>query len=268
MSDTRRERGPIGPVDVERTAPAQPPPLAAVDVTKRFGHVRALEGVSLELPSGRVTCLLGDNGAGKSTLIRILSGVYAPASGAVLVDGRTESLDSPRDARRHGIATVFQDLALAPLLSVWRNFVLGAEPTVGWGPLRRLDARLARAEARRELAGMGIELPDVSQPVGRLSGGERQAIAIARAVHSGARVLILDEPTAALGVRQAARVVETIQRARSRGVAILFVTHNPAHAYPAGDEFVILRHGRVAGRWSKAGITAQELAARMGGTEP
>jgi len=245
----------------------EPPPLAAAGVTQRFGRLVALEDVSLELPAGCVTCLLGDNGAGKSTLIRILSGVHLPTAGTVRVDGRAVRLRSPRDARRCGIATVYQDLALAPLLSVWRNFVLGAEPTLGSGPFRRLDVEGARARAGRELADMGIDLADVSQPVGRLSGGQRQAIAIARAVHLGARVLILDEPAAALGMRQAAYVLDTITRSARRGAAVLLVTHNPLHAWPVGDAFIILRHGRVAGRWEKDEVTAEMLSRLMVGAQ-
>jgi len=250
------------------SATSSPPPLRALDVHRRFGSVVALDDVSLSVPAGRVTCLLGDNGAGKSTLIRILTGVYPPTAGTLEVDGREVVLRSPREARRHGIATVYQDLALAPLMSVWRNFVLGAEPTRGRGPLRRIDTEEAKSATVRQLEIMGIAVDDVTRPLATLSGGQRQAVAIARAVHTGARVLILDEPTAALGVNQAGRVLDTIGRARDRGVAVLLVTHNPAHALQVGDVFVILRHGRLAGEWTAANVEEARLVSAMRGDPP
>lgn len=234
-------------------------------VSRRFGHVTALEEVSLAVSAGQVTCLLGDNGAGKSTLIRILAGVHRPSAGRYLVDGEPVAFDSPREARARGIATVHQDLALIPLLSVWRNFFLGAEPTVGVGPFRRLDAGHARRVAAEALAAMGIRLRDVDQPVGTLSGGERQCVAIARAIHFGARVLILDEPTAALGVAQAAVVLRFIGQARDRGLGVVFITHNPHHAHAVGDVFVVLRHGRVEGTWRRGGISPEALQRLMAG---
>jgi simple sugar transport system ATP-binding protein len=167
--------------------------LLEVDgISKYYGNIVALNDVSAHVDAGEVTCILGDNGAGKSSFIKILSGVHRQDAGRVLVDGEEVSFSSPRDARARGIATVYQDLAMVPLMSIWRNFFLGAEPTVGWGPLRRFDARTAKATVRRELSEMGIDLRDPDQPVGTLSGGERQSVAIARAVHFGARVLILD----------------------------------------------------------------------------
>jgi len=237
--------------------------LAADGVSLAYGRVLALDHVSLDLPRAHVTCLLGDNGAGKSTLIRILSGVLRPTSGRVLMDGAPVSLDSPRDARLCGISTVYQDLALAPLMSVWRNFVLGAEPLRGFGPLRRLDVSRAEASARQTLDSLAIEVPDLGVSVGQLSGGQRQAVAIARAVYFGARVLILDEPTAALGVRQAARVLEVVSRAAERGLAVLLVTHNPAHALRVGQTFVLLRHGRTAAHWSRDEVSEQTLSQAM-----
>ena len=184
------------------------PRLEARDVSMRFGGVVALEHASLSARAGEVTCLLGDNGAGKSTLIKVLAGVHPPTGGACLLDGETVRFRSPREALSRGIATVYQDLAMVPLMSVWRNFFLGSEPTSDRGPFRRIDADRCREETRAELAAMGIELRDPEQPVGSLSGGERQAVAIARALHFGARVLILDEPTAALGLRQSERVLD------------------------------------------------------------
>lgn len=240
------------------------PILTVEHVTKRFGHVHALTDVSLAVESGRVTCLLGDNGAGKSTLIRLLSGVHQPTSGRCLVEGREVRFESPRQAMALGIATVHQDLALIPLMSVWRNFHLGAEPMRGSGPFRRIDVAGARATAVAEIGRMGISI-DPDQPVGTLSGGERQAVAIARAIHLGARVLILDEPTAALGVRQAATVLRYIAAARDRGVAVVLVTHNPQHALEAGDRFIVLRQGRVAGDFGRGEVDAAGLARLMSG---
>jgi simple sugar transport system ATP-binding protein len=225
--------------------------LETQEVTKHYGNVVALRGISIHVDPGEVTCILGDNGAGKSSLIKILSGVQQHDSGRVLVDGEEVRFNSPRDARARGIATVYQDLAMVPLMSIWRNFFLGAEPMKRVGPLRFFDAQLARTTVRKELADMGIDVRDPDQPVGTLSGGERQSVAIARAVHFGARVLILDEPTSALGVKQAGVVLRYILQARDRGVAVIFITHNPHHAYPVGSRFVILNRGECIGTFAK-----------------
>jgi simple sugar transport system ATP-binding protein len=221
------------------------PLIRAERVTKRFAGVTALDDVTFDAASGAITCLLGDNGAGKSTLIRILSGVFTPTSGRLLLAGEEVRFASPRDALARGIATVYQDLALVPLLSVWRNFFLGAEPTVGRGLLRRIDVDACRSTALRELTELGIPLHDAEQPVATMSGGQRQAIAIARAVHRGARALILDEPTAALGVAQRALVTDLIRRVRDRGVAVILITHDPAQADELADRRVVLERGRV-----------------------
>ena len=239
--------------------------LAARGVSRRFGPVTALEDVTLELPAGRVTCLLGDNGAGKSTLIKVLAGVHQPSTGSVEVDGAPVTLTSPRVARGHGIETVYQDLAVIPLMSVWRNFFLGREPTIGRGPFRRLDTAVARRRTRDGLQRFGIAVADVDRPLGTLSGGERQSVAIARAVDTGARVLILDEPTAALGVRQSALVMDHVRRAAGQGVAVLLVTHHPRQALDAGDAFVVLRHGRVAARHEAGEVELEELLEGMSG---
>lgn len=239
--------------------------VAVENVSKSFGSVVALKDVSLTAHGGSVTCLLGDNGAGKSTLIGILSGVHRPSAGRCVVDGRAVQFRSPREALDAGIATVHQDLALIPLMSVWRNFHLGAEPVHGTGPLRRIDTARCRAETRTALAGLGIDMPDCDRHVGTLSGGERQAVAIARAIHFGARVLILDEPTAALGVRQTRVVLDVIAQARDRDVAVIFITHNPHHAVVAGDTFTVLRRGRVAGAFTRDDVTADRLAELMSG---
>ncbi|MFI7422310.1 ATP-binding cassette domain-containing protein [Nonomuraea sp. NPDC049684] len=235
--------------------------LQTRDIGKTFGSVLALRGVSMGVEAGSVTCVLGDNGAGKSTLIKILAGVHQHDTGTYLVDGAEVRFSSPREALDRGIATVYQDLAMIPLMSVWRNFFLGSEPRKGLA----FDVAGARRVAAEELRAMGIDIRDVDQPVGTLSGGERQSVAIARAVHFGARVLILDEPTSALGVRQAGVVLRYIARARDRGLGVVFITHNPHHAYPVGDRFLLLNRGTGMGEYAKSDIAKDELTALMAG---
>jgi simple sugar transport system ATP-binding protein len=242
-----------------------PPALAAIRISKRFEAVQALHEVSLEVPRGAVTCLLGDNGAGKSTLIKILSGVIRPDAGTVAVDGAPVEFRSPRDALDRGIASVYQDLAMIPLMPVARNFVLGREPTRGRGPLRRVDWKDAARVTQRELQGVGIDLKNLAQAVGTLSGGERQSVAIARAVYFGANVLILDEPTSALGVREAGLVLRLVRETRARGLAVLFITHNVAHAEVVGDRFVVLNRGREMARLARGEVTREELQDLMAG---
>jgi simple sugar transport system ATP-binding protein len=239
--------------------------LEVEKVSKYFGNVIALKDISAHLDAGEVLCILGDNGAGKSTLIKILSGVHQPDEGRLLVDGEDAKFNSPRDARSVGIATVYQDLAMVPLMSVWRNFFLGAEPTKGVPPVRYVDVGSARREARRHLLEMGIDIRDPDQPVGTLSGGERQAVAISRAVYFGARVLILDEPTSALGVKASGMVLRNILRAREHGAGVIFITHNPHHAYPVGDRFVVLNRGQSLGAFEKSELDREELVRLMAG---
>ena len=234
-------------------------------VSKSFGSVIALRDVSLHVDLGSVTCVLGDNGAGKSTLIKVLSGVHQPTSGTYRFDGEPVQLPSPRDALGMGIATVYQDLATVPLMSVWRNFFLGQEPLRRVGPVAWIDRREAKRVAREELVRMGIDIRDVDQPVGTLSGGERQAVAIARAVHFGAKVLILDEPTSALGVKQSGVVLKYVVQAKERGVAVIFITHNPHHAYLVGDHFFLLNRGRLVESWDRADVSLDALVRAMAG---
>ena len=237
------------------------------DIVKTYGRVVALNGVSMSVRAGEVMCLLGDNGAGKSTLIKILSGVVPATSGQVLLRGEPVEFGSPREAQRHGIATVHQHLAIQPLMSVTRNFFLGRKPTVGWGPFKRVDMALARRVEVEAMGRMGIDVRDADQAVGTMSGGERQCVAISRAVYFGAEVLILDEPTAALGVRQAGVVLRYVAQARARGLAVILITHNVHHAYPVADAFTILRRGTSYGTFAKAEVSREEVLRMMSGTE-
>ncbi|MGI5348086.1 ATP-binding cassette domain-containing protein [Streptomyces sp. CA-250714] len=235
------------------------------DVSKFYGNIRALEGISLQVRPGEITCVLGDNGAGKSTLIKIISGLHQHDGGTFRIQGEETRLASPREALDRGIATVYQDLAVVPLMPVWRNFFLGSEPTVGRGPLRRLDVQQMRRTTHSELLRMGIDLRDVDQPIGTLSGGERQSVAIARAVHFGAKVLVLDEPTAALGVKQSGVVLKYVAAARDAGLGVVLITHNPHHAYLVGDRFVLLKRGAMAGAYEKSELELEELVRQMAG---
>jgi simple sugar transport system ATP-binding protein len=236
-------------------------------VSKFFGTVIALNDVSMDVRAGEVMCLLGDNGAGKSTLIKILSGVYPPSKGEYRFEGKPVRFGSPRDALAVGIATVYQDLAMIPLMSVSRNFFLGSEPTKGWGPFQRFDRKSADEITRDELQKMGIQIRDTEQPVGTLSGGERQSVAIARAVHFGAKVLILDEPTAALGVKEAGVVLRYVAQARARNLGVVFITHNVHHAFPIADRFTMLNRGRSYGTFAKSEVSREEIVAMMAGGE-
>ena len=236
------------------------------NVSKHFLGVHAVSNLSLAIRPGRVLCLLGENGAGKSTVIKMLTGVERPSSGEMFVDGKASRFESPRDARERGIATVYQEVGTLPLMSIARNFVLAAEPTKGKGIFRRLDIGAASTIAISRLKELGISrLTNGSQLVGTLSGGERQALAIARALHFGARVLVLDEPTAALGVRESATVLKLIDRVRNAGVAVVFITHNAYHAHSVGDDFVVLRRGESLAAFEKPDKTVGEVIELMAG---
>jgi simple sugar transport system ATP-binding protein len=237
------------------------PLVRLTDAGKNYGSVIALSDVSLEVSGGEVTCVLGDNGAGKSTLIKIIAGLHQPSVGTYEVEGAPVSFSSPREALERGIATVYQDLAVVPLMPVWRNFFLGNEKRKG----PRMDIAFMRKTCKAELLNMGIDLRDVDQPIGTLSGGERQCVAISRAVYFGAKVLILDEPTAALGVKQSGVVLKYILQAKERGLGVVFITHNPHHAYPVGDRFLLLNRGRSVGYFRKDQITLEELTGLMAG---
>lgn len=242
------------------------PVVQLESVTKRFLGKTAIQDVSLKLFPGEVLCVLGPNGAGKSTLIKILSGIHKPTSGNVTVCGQRVTFDSPQDARERGIATVHQDVGTIALLSVARNFFLGAEPVKRIGPLRLLDLKTAHRVSVEQLRKMGIErVTDGRQTVGTLSGGERQALAIARAVFFGAKVLILDEPTSDLGVHEARTVLKLIREVRGRGVAVILVTHNAYQALSVGDKFIVLTHGVLAAEFQREERTPEEVISLMAG---
>lgn len=232
------------------------------DTSQTFGNFHALRGINLSVKEGAVTCVLGDNGAGKSTLIKILAGLNQPTGGTITVDGEEVNFTSPRDSLDAGIATVYQDLALVPSLSVWRNFFLGQELTGALGSLREEEMKRITHE---QLSEMGIELGDVSVELSALSGGQRQVVAIARAIYFGARYIILDEPTAALGVKQSGMVLRFIDAARERGMGVVFITHNPQHAYLVGDHFIVLTVGQMSLDASKKEVTLPELTQWMAG---
>jgi len=260
MTDTQPEATPESP-----ESGTDGPLLEIRGISKFFGSVISLQEISTTVRAGQVTCILGDNGAGKSTLIKILSGVYQPDHGQLLMNDVPMTFSTPRQSLDAGIATVFQDLAMVPLMAIWRNFFLGSEPTKGWGPFQRFDQEKAKRITRQEMLDMGIDIRDPDQPVGTLSGGERQSVAIARAVHFGAKLLILDEPTSALGVKQAGVVLKYIVQARDRGLGVIFITHNPHHAYPVGDRFLLLKRGKSLGDFAKAEISRDELTRLMAG---
>lgn len=244
---------------------SETPLIELIDIEKHFGSVIALAGVSLSVMAGECHCLLGDNGAGKSTFIKTMSGVHQPTRGKIRVNGKDVVFSSPRDAMVKGIATVYQDLAMIPLMSVTRNFWMGREPKKRVGPFRFFDFQTANATTMEQMRQMGIHLREPDQAVGTLSGGERQTVAIARAVYFGARVLILDEPTSALGVRQTSNVLATIDRVRKSGVGIVFITHNVRHAMAVGDRFTVLNRGKTLGTARRGEISTEELQDMMAG---
>lgn len=244
------------------------PLLRLENIGKSFGQNEVLMDISLDVYAGEVLCLLGDNGAGKSTLIKVLSGFHEPTTGTMQIEGKEVAFKSPRDASSHGIATVHQFGGTFPLMSIGRSFFVGAEPTKGFTPLKRFDRKFAGEVAVREMQSLGItRVTDGDRLVGGLSGGERQALAIGRAVYFGANVLILDEPTAALGVKEAAHVLRIIMQARRKGIAVILVTHNVTHAMTVGDHFAVLIRGALAADFRKGERTREEITDLMAGGE-
>ena len=234
------------------------------NIKKNFGSVIALDGVSFNVKLGECHCLLGDNGAGKSTFIKTMSGVHPPSSGEIYFEGKKTVFNSPHDAISKGIATVYQDLGMIPMMSVSRNFFLGNEPTKR-GALKLFDHEKANRITEEEMSKFQIQLRSPEQPVGTLSGGERQTVAIARAVYFGAKVLILDEPTSALGVKQTANVLDTINKMRNKGIAVVLITHNVRHAYAAGDRFTVLDRGKTIATADKKDVSPDKLQNLMAG---
>jgi simple sugar transport system ATP-binding protein len=243
------------------------PLLELQRLSVRYGSVAALSRVSTVLPAGEITCVLGENGSGKSTLVAVLSGLRRHDEGQLLLDGEPVRFRSPKQARAAGIATVWQDLAVAPLLSIWRNFFLGAEPTRGVWPARRLDVDRAREITAQAMAGVGVAGLDPDQPASTLEAGARQSLAIARARHFGARALVVDEPTAPLTVGQQTLLLQSIVTARAQGLAVLLVTNNPRYAHLVGDRFLLLAHGQVAGTLTHDDVDASDLMRLMAGGE-
>ena len=244
------------------------PLLKLTGVNKSFGPIDVLHDINLEIFPGEVTCLLGDNGAGKSTLIKLLSGVYVPTTGTIAMDGAPVAFASPRAASNEGIATVHQFGGTFPLMSIGRSFFVGREPTKSFGPFKLFDRARANGIAVKAVQELGItRIDDGDRLVGGLSGGERQALAIARAVHFGAKVLILDEPTAALGVKEAAHVLKIIMQTRQKGIAVIFITHNVIHALTVGDHFAVLIKGAKAADFRKGDKSREEITDLMAGGE-
>ncbi len=255
-------------VDVKSATPT----LEARGLVKTFGHVVGLAGVDLQLYPGEVLAIIGDNGAGKSTLIGCLSGALAPDEGEILVDGVRVDFKSPLDARRAGIETVFQNLAVAPALDIASNLYLGRETRrkgLLGRLLRLLDARGMRDDARQHLQALGIAtIQDMSQKVETLSGGQRQAVAVARAARFGSKVIILDEPTAALGVRESGQVLHLIKQLRSRQLPVILVSHNMPQVFEVADRIFIQRLGRCAGVITPRSHSMEEAVAIMTGAVP
>ncbi|MBL1404425.1 MAG: sugar ABC transporter ATP-binding protein [Rhizobiales bacterium] len=244
------------------------PVLELRNVDKSFGPIDVLHDISLKVNKGEVLCLLGDNGAGKSTLIKTLCGVHKPTNGDILMDGEKVTFNRPRDAADMGIATVHQFGGTFPLMSIGRSFFVGVEPTKGWGPFKIYDRKKANEVAVKAVQDFGItRIDDGDRLIGGLSGGERQSLAIARAVHFGARVLILDEPTAALGVKQAAHVLRIVNQAKKRGLAVIFITHQVMHAMAVGDHFAVLIRGSIAADFRKGERSREEITDLMAGGE-
>jgi len=250
------------------SATSEPPRVEIRNVTKRYGSLHALRGVDLSLRTGEVVGLVGDNGAGKSTLVNIISGALQPTSGEILIDGRPVTLKSPIDARRAGIETVYQDLALAPDLSIWQNMFLGREETVS-GPLGKLGwldrGKMSRKSAE-DLKQTKIRIPSAASRVGRLSGGQRQAVAVGRAVAWGSRVVLMDEPTAALGVEQQEKVGQLIGTVAESGTPVLLISHNLPQVYAICTRVVVLFHGQIVADLKPSEVEIDEIVGWITGS--
>ena len=239
---------------------SETPVVYMENIVKRFGTVTALDGVDFTVHPREVAALVGDNGAGKSTLIKILTGVHTPTGGQIYFEGSPVQIRSPQDARALGIETVYQDLALVDLMSITRNFFLGRELVGGIGLIRFLKLRRMDEQTRTSLSDIGIEVRAPTEKVEKLSGGERQSIAIGRALHFGAKLLILDEPTSALSVGETRKVLNYTLNAKERGLSVIFITHNIHHVYMVADRYTIIRHGKLVGNYLKSELTETDIA--------
>jgi simple sugar transport system ATP-binding protein len=257
---------PSEPIDQSAQIP-DGPALAVRSIRKSFGAVEVLRGISLEVPRGKVTALVGDNGAGKSTLVKIICGVHSPEEGEILLDGKPVKFFSPEDARKAGIEAVYQDLAIAPHLNVFANFYLGRELRRGGLPglLRVQDRREMLKRTRKALDELHIEIPSLAHPVTVLSGGQRQAVAVARAVTWARAMVIMDEPTAALGVSQTEAVLELIRKVRDTGRTVLMITHSLPEVFAVADHIAVLRRGEIAAVLEPEGTTMEEIVGYMTG---
>ena len=241
--------------------------LSASKITKSFGGVHALRGASITMRRGEVTALIGDNGAGKSTLVRCLSGIHRPDSGTITLNGREVQFDTPLAARSHGIETVQQNLALVEDLTVWQNFFLGREKTKGIGPFRVLDRKAMRATAQELVSDLAVNVPPVTSRVRRLSGGQRQAVSIARAAGWGGSIVIMDEPTAALGVQETARVEVVVHKLKEQGVAVLLISHNFDQVLRLSEHVWVMRGGLAVAERRAAETDGDELVALITGAK-
>jgi simple sugar transport system ATP-binding protein len=236
------------------------PVVEMKNIVKRFGTVEALRGVDFTVEKGKVHALIGDNGAGKSTLIKVLTGVHTPTSGEIYFEGKKVTISSPADARALGIETCYQDLALIPLISIWRNFFLGREIYTNLGPVKWLHRQEMQRLCCDALSDIGIEIRSAREKVGKMSGGERQSIAIGRAIHFGAKLLILDEPTSALSVAETRKVLNYIENAKAQGLPVILITHNVSHIYLLSDYYTIIRQGCKVGTYQKGELTQEDIA--------
>jgi len=230
-----------------------------VDIEKNFRAVQALKKVNLEIQPGEILGLLGDNGAGKSTLIKVLAGVFPPDRGEIFFEGGRVNFSSPKDARAMGIETVHQALSLVDIMSISRNFFLGREPTRRIGPIHLLDRKKMSEECEKAVTGLGVRVRSPNEFVSILSGGERQAISIGRAMHFKVKLLILDEPLAALSVRETREVLRQVEKARESGVSVIFITHNVYHVYPVAERFVMLDRGIKIGEVYKKDANPEDI---------
>lgn len=257
MNEEKTRRGnlsPSSPVEEEMSL------VEMIGISKSFGYVQALRNVDFTVGRQEVVGLLGDNGAGKSTLIKVLIGIYPPDEGEVYFEGKRVRFSSPREARALGIETVHQDLALVELMSISRNFFLGREPTKRVGFVELLDRGTMDQVSMQVLGEIGIKIRSPSEEVSILSGGERQSISIGRAMHFGMKLLILDEPTSSLSIKEARKVLNYVTEAKRRGLSVIFITHNIYHVYPVADRFTILSHGVKVGDFDKREVSPEDIA--------